>query len=70
MHSRGKDTHFNLLVVSPQFKGLTKVQQHQLVYKSLGPIMQNIHALTLACYPEQTEEVKAWSLGCFHGKPK
>ena len=49
-HSRGTDTHFNVLIVSEKFKNLSKVQQHQLVYSSLGPLMKEIHALTLTCY--------------------
>jgi stress-induced morphogen len=58
------------MIVSEKFRGLSKVQQHQLVYASLGNFMKNIHALTITCYPEEPEKAKAWSLGCFHGKPK
>lgn len=39
-HSRGTDTHFNILIVSDQFKDLSKVKQHQLVYSSLGSLMK------------------------------
>jgi len=51
-HSRGEDTHFNMLIVSDKFKGLTKVQQHKLVYSALGDSMKQIHALTITCYAE------------------
>ena len=69
-HSRGADTHFNMLIVSESFKDLSKVQQHQLVYSSLGSTMKEIHALTMTCYSEEPENPKAWSLGCFHSKSK
>jgi acid stress-induced BolA-like protein IbaG/YrbA len=40
--------HFEALVVSPQFTGKNKVQQHQLVYLALGERMRvEIHALSM-----------------------
>ncbi len=40
--------HFHALIVSAEFKGKNTVQQHQLVYKSLGDRMkQEIHALSM-----------------------
>jgi acid stress-induced BolA-like protein IbaG/YrbA len=40
--------HFEALVVSPQFTGKNKVQQHQLVYFALGERMRaEIHALSM-----------------------
>ena len=40
--------HFEAVVVSPQFTGKNKVQQHQLVYAALGDRMRaEIHALAL-----------------------
>ena len=40
--------HFEALVVSQQFTGKNKVQQHQLVYLALGDRMRSeIHALAL-----------------------
>jgi BolA protein len=69
-HSRGQDTHFNLLIVSPKFTNLTKVQQHQLVYAALFTLMKDIHALTITCYPEEQQNAEAWSLDCFHKKAK
>ncbi len=47
--------HFNALIVSAEFKGKNTVQQHQLVYKSLGDKMrQEIHALSMRTLtPEQ-----------------
>ncbi len=46
---RGDDgTHFEALVVSPQFAGLSRVRRHQLVYAALGERMrEEIHALSM-----------------------
>jgi acid stress-induced BolA-like protein IbaG/YrbA len=47
--------HFEALIVSAQFVGKNTVQQHQMVYKSLGDRMkQEIHALSMKTFtPEQ-----------------
>ncbi len=47
--------HFQALIVSTEFTGKNTVQQHQLVYKSLGDKMkQEIHALSMKTLtPEQ-----------------
>ena len=47
--------HFEALIVSAQFIGKNTVQQHQMVYKSLGDRMkQDIHALSMKTLtPEQ-----------------
>lgn len=47
--------HFHALIVSSEFNGKNVVQQHQLVYKSLGDRMkQEIHALSMKTLtPEQ-----------------
>ncbi|OQW38415.1 MAG: BolA family transcriptional regulator [Proteobacteria bacterium SG_bin4] len=47
--------HFHALIVSAQFQGKSMLQQHQLVYKSLGDRMkQDIHALSMKTLtPEQ-----------------
>jgi BolA family transcriptional regulator, general stress-responsive regulator len=40
--------HFRLIIRSPQFAELRKIQQHQLVYKTLGTMMSDdIHALSI-----------------------
>jgi acid stress-induced BolA-like protein IbaG/YrbA len=45
---RGEGDHFEALVVSRQFAGRTMVQQHRLVYATLGERMgSEIHALAL-----------------------
>jgi BolA family transcriptional regulator, general stress-responsive regulator len=40
--------HFRVRVVSADFAGLRTLQRHQLVYRSLGALMQtDIHALSI-----------------------
>jgi stress-induced morphogen len=44
----GDDNHFAAVVISEQFAGKSKLQQHQLVYKALGQTMgRALHALQL-----------------------
>lgn len=51
----GTGNHFEALIVSDKFAGLTAVQRHQEVYRTLGEaIGDQVHALTLkALTPEQ-----------------
>ena len=43
--------HFEAVIVSPQFTGKNKVQQHQLVYLALGDRMrEEIHALAMRTF--------------------
>jgi len=43
--------HFEAVIVSPQFVGRNKVQQHQLVYQALGERMRHeIHALSMRTF--------------------
>lgn len=58
MHSRGEDTHFKVILVSPQFDGMTAVRRHQAVYASLGELMQQFHALAVHTYTPQEWEVQ------------
>jgi stress-induced morphogen len=45
---RGDGDHYAAHVVSAAFKGLSRIQQHQLVYKALQGRMGNeLHALAL-----------------------
>jgi acid stress-induced BolA-like protein IbaG/YrbA len=45
---RGDGQHWEALIVSPAFEGLSKVRQHQLVYAALGDRMrEEIHALSM-----------------------
>lgn len=52
---KGEGDHFEATVVSPQFAGRSMVQQHQLVYATLGDRMGGeIHALALRTYTPET----------------
>jgi Stress-induced morphogen (activity unknown) len=54
MHSRGQETHYKVVVASSAFAGQRLLQRHQLVYRTLGPLMGEIHALALHTYtPEE-----------------
>lgn len=54
MHSRGQETHYKAIIVSPQFAGLNAVKRHQKAYGAVGELMQQIHALALHTYtPEE-----------------
>ncbi len=48
-------THFDATIVSKSFIDQSIIQQHQLVYKSLGTMMiKEIHALSIKTYtPDQ-----------------
>jgi len=53
-HSRGLETHYRAVVVSEQFAGQRALQRHQQVYRTLGALMGEIHALALHTYtPEE-----------------
>ena len=44
----GDGNHYSATVVSPSFKGKSRVQQHQIVYKALqGQMGGVLHALAL-----------------------
>ena len=44
----GDGHHFDAVIVSPAFRGKSRVQQHQLVYAALGERMRaEIHALSM-----------------------
>ena len=53
----GDGQHFNAIIVSEAFAGLSRIKQHQLVYQLLGDRMRvEIHALSL-----QTFTPDAWA---------
>jgi BolA family transcriptional regulator, general stress-responsive regulator len=49
--------HFSLRIVSAQFAGMRALSRHQLVYRSLGELMQTeIHALSItALTPDEAQ---------------
>lgn len=44
----GDDEHYELVIRSSRFKGLSRVAQHQLVYKEIGIMSGQLHALSLS----------------------
>ncbi|MCX8506164.1 MAG: BolA family transcriptional regulator [Alphaproteobacteria bacterium] len=47
-HPKGRETHFRIVMESEKLRGLSRVAQHQLVYKILQTEMaRGIHALSL-----------------------
>ena len=45
---KGDNNHYHAKIQSKNFKGLSKIKQHQLVYKALGKHMgSTLHALML-----------------------
>jgi acid stress-induced BolA-like protein IbaG/YrbA len=48
---QGDGDHFEATIVSPDFEGKNKVQQHQMVYAALGDLMQGaVHALSFRTF--------------------
>lgn len=47
----GTKDHYQATIVSAAFEGLSRVKQHQAVYRALGELMKGpIHALALHTY--------------------
>jgi acid stress-induced BolA-like protein IbaG/YrbA len=47
----GDGHHFEAVIVSPEFRGRSRVQQHRLVYRALGERMrEEVHALSMQTY--------------------
>tara|TARA_B100001250_G_C19285723_1_gene565247 strand:- start:235 stop:477 length:243 start_codon:yes stop_codon:yes gene_type:complete len=52
--STGTGDHFSVLVISNEFKNMSLVNRHQLIYKSLNKyITKEIHALQIKAYTEE-----------------
>ena len=44
----GGESHFNVVIKSPKFNGLSRIERHRAVHSALGKdIMERIHALAL-----------------------
>jgi stress-induced morphogen len=51
---RGGD-HFQATVVSPSFAGLSRVAQHQAIYRALGELINGpVHALAIATHTPES----------------
>lgn len=61
------DTHFEAVIVAPQFEGKRMIQRHQLVYATLGALMgREIHALSIQALTPQ--EAASGSGATGHGR--
>ncbi len=60
MHNVPKDSesHFKMVIVSNDFKNLSSIQRHKLIYRSLGNIMNKIHALSIQAFSEDEFALK------------
>lgn len=57
----GDGSHYEAIVVSPEFEGKTMVQEQKMVYATLGEHITSgaIHALSIKAYtPEEWEKAK------------
>lgn len=44
----GGESHFNVVIESERFKGLSRIARHRAVHQALGPdLVSEIHALAL-----------------------
>ena len=55
----GDGHHFNAVVSSPAFAGLSRIAQHRLVYDVFGPeVGDRIHALSIQTITQTPEEAR------------
>ena len=55
----GDGHHFNAVVSSPAFAGLSRIAQHRLVYDVFGPeVGDRIHALSIQTSTPKAEEAR------------
>ena len=59
--TRGDGRHFTAVVVTEAFHGLSRIQQHQVVYKALGACVgEEVHALQIITRtPEDAANLRA-----------
>lgn len=57
----GTGDHFQVLIVSESFEGMSSIERHRLVYDTLGKDVGGaIHALSIQAFtPEQWEQNKS-----------
>jgi len=54
------DTHFEAVIIAPQFAGKRTIQRHQLVYGTLGALMgRELHALSMQVLSPQEAAASA-----------
>ena len=52
MHNvpKNSESHFKVIIVSDDFKNLSQINRHKLVYTNLDTIMNDIHALSIQSF--------------------
>ena len=56
VNCRAGESHFDLRIVSPAFRGVRSLKRHQMIYAALQPQMELIHALSIkALTPEEAD---------------
>lgn len=49
--TNGSGDHFSAVIISNQFEGLSRIKQHQMVYKTVSDVLtRELHALQLKTY--------------------
>ena len=51
----GGGDHFEVLVVTPAFRGKTLIEQHQIVHAALEPLKDKIHAVKIKTFAPRGE---------------
>tara|TARA_B100000959_G_C14969439_1_gene619074 strand:- start:956 stop:1216 length:261 start_codon:yes stop_codon:yes gene_type:complete len=55
-HPQSSGGHFKLIMISNDFKGLSLIERHRMIYKALDSMMKKeIHALSI--HVKTTEEI-------------
>ena len=44
------ESHFKIIIVSDIFKDVASVNRHKIIYKTLGNVMDDIHALSIYAF--------------------
>ena len=71
-HSRGKYSHFKIVVVSKHFEELPLIQCHQKVYQALESVINNpIHGLVIHTFsPDNWSKESVWQSADCRGGSK
>ena len=59
MHNvpKGSESHFKIVIVSDNFIKKSLIQRHKEIYKALGEIMNDIHALSIHAFDNKEFEL-------------
>ena len=54
---KGSESHFKIVIVSDNFMKKSLIQRHKEIYKALGEIMNDIHALSIHAFDNKEFEL-------------